>query len=217
MYGTLKERALEGLHDYAIWLRERGDKSDVLSRTRDERDEPTVQWSPLKLNTSKRLEAIIDDWENEMIREWREAGRLTEDGVLRVTHEPLPPWTLQRIGRTFPGLKGFDRWAVLIAADGVFRGNEMAKDPHQNIREVIEEIVDLRQKKNLREELANIFDEVMTQVRADAPLKESERSTVRPGRKHQVHRVRHPKTNELVSREERDAYAAANPKPEANA
>lgn len=86
----------------------------------------------------------------------------------------------------------------------------MSKDPHHNIREVIEQIVDIRLKHVLREEVSDIFEQVLTQVKDDAPIKDSERSTLSAGRKIQKHRVRHPKTKELVSQEEKDAYLAMN-------
>lgn len=211
MQGTLAERAYDGLHDYAIYLRERGDKSDWTARTRAERAEKPRPPRPALVKRQATLELLTTVWENERLRTWREEGRLTADGVLRVGQGALPRWTLTKVSRAFPELEGLDRWAVLIAADGVFRSDEMAKDPHQNIREVIEEIVDTRLKKVLREELAEIFGEVLVQVKANAPVQDEDRSTLRAGRKHQVHRVRHPVTKQLVSREERDAYLAAHP------
>jgi hypothetical protein len=208
---TLAERALEGLHDYAIYLRERGDRSDVLARTRVEREVKPRAVRPEQLEKQAVLEAAAVVWENARLRDWRAAGRLTSDGRLRVDPGPAPRWTLTKIARSFPELTSWDRWAVLIVVDGIFRRDEMAKDPHQNIREVIEEIVDVRLTRVLREELAAIFGEVLVQVKADAPLKDGERSTLTKGRKHQVHRVRHPLTKKLVSKEERDAYLVAHP------
>lgn len=211
MQGTVAERALDGLHDYAIWLRERGDRSDVLSRTREERTPKPKAECPRLILKLKVLEAAVVIWENDRLRAWRAAGRLTSDGTLRVDAGPAPRWTLAKIKRAFPELNRWDRWAALIAADGIFRRDEMAKDPHQNIREVIEEIVDLRLKRRVREDLADVFGEVLVQVKADAPLLPAERSPLRIGGRKQVHRVRHPETKKLVSKEERDAWLAAHP------
>lgn len=145
------------------------------------------------------------EWENAQLRTWRTAGRLTADGTLRVDPGQAPRWTLTKIERAFPELSGWDRWAVLIAVDGIFRRADMARDPHQNIREVIEEIVDLRLKHRVREDLADVFGEVLVQVKENAPLKDAERSTL-SGRKKQVHRVRHH--GKLMHRAERDALIA---------
>ena len=198
---------MDALHDYAIWLRERGDKSDLLARTRKERAGKPKSPNPQHTRKLKVLEAAVVVWENDRLREWRNSGRLTQDGVLRVDPGPAPRWTLTKIKRAFPELSSWDRWSVLIASDGIFRRDEMAKDPHQNIREVIEEIVDLRLKHRVREDLADVFGEVLVQVKADAPIKREDLSTLNRGRKQQIHRVRH--NGKLMHREERDALIAA--------
>ncbi len=207
MQNTLAERALDGLHDYAIYLRERGDRSDLLARTREERAEPPKPPRPQLTRKLKELEEAAAVWENNRLRWWRARGRLTSDGTLRVPAGPAPRWTLTKIERAFPELTSWDRWAVLIAVDGTCRRDEMAKDPLINIREVIEEIVDLRLKHRVREDLADVFGEVLVQVKADAPIKREELSTMNRGRKQQIHRVRH--NGKLMFREERDALIAA--------
>ncbi len=207
MQKTVAERAIESLHDYAIWLRDRGDLSDSLARTREERaDSPTKPECPQRTRKLKALEDAAATWEKNRLRWWRARGRLTTDGTLRVPDGPAPRWTLTKIERAFPDLNVWDRWAVLIAVGGIVRRNEMAKDPHQNIREVLEEIIDLRLKHRVREDLADVFGEVLVQVKADAPIKREELSTLNRGRKQQVHRVRY--AGKLMYREERDAIIA---------
>lgn len=199
MQKTTSEKALEGLHDYAIYLREKGEIVD-------EEDEPQEVITRVVTKREENDESAAMTWENCKLRKWREAGRLMDDGTLRVDAGPEPPWTLRKICKVFPQLSLLDRWAVLIACDGQIRRNEMALGTNQNIREVIEELVDIRVRKVIRLEVAQIFQDVLEHVREDRPIKESDLSPLAVNKKKQIHRVRHPETGKLVSKEERDAY-----------
>lgn len=190
----MAERALECLHDYAIHLRE---------RRRIKRD-------PDRVFSSSAMSAV-DSWEKEKFQEWLSAGRITQDGFLRISQSPLSRHTLESMGRAFPELKGLDLWAALITSDGTSTEEEMAKDPAQNIREVVRQIVEHELNRILPAKISSILDGIMETIHDESPVPVEELSKCRVGRKHQVHRVRHPKTGELVSEAERASYLQSNP------
>lgn len=214
MNRTIHEKAIEALHDYAIYLRDQGDFSDLNEKQRAAKKSKENK-PPSRAETEQqyRAQISVEVWENEKIRQWRECGRLTSDGTLKLVGEEYNRWSLKRIQRAFPELNKWDRWAALIIVDGVFTREEMAKDPHENIREVIEQIVEVQIKRHLSKEISSIFQEVLTRVQESAPIPFEELSSLRAGERKIVHRVRHPETGELVSQEEREEYLKKNPDP----
>lgn len=78
-------------------------------------------------------------WERDRMKEWKAAGRMTEDGVLRVPPPgTVKPWTLETITETWPHLNAWDRLAVLIELDGVVEEGYMDDKAQENIREVVQ-------------------------------------------------------------------------------
>lgn len=134
---------------------------------------------PSKFDADAEAAAAV--WENVQIRLWRKAGRLTTDGVLRVTQEPGKPYTLRDLARIWQHLGEFDALAALIELDGVVKGGYMNNKEHENIRKVIEQIADARVAVRLQDgdtaivvrdlirvEVAAIFGELL--LRVGAPI-----------------------------------------------
>lgn len=108
-------------------------------------------------------------WENEKIRVWWKADRITQEGFLRVGCDPLKPYTEHDVRRIMPHLNVFDRLAVLIDLDGVVKEGYMAKKEHENIKAVVEDIADKRvvvqmQNPEMRMHLSEIVREVLVEV-----------------------------------------------------
>lgn len=212
MEATLSERAVNGLHDFAAHLRrEFGDTSDDRMRTRAERTPHVRPVSAVEQARRDKVVLLTDLWEAAREREWRAAGRLTADGALRLTGAARPPWTLEAVERAFPELTGLDRWAVLIAADGTCKESDMTKDPTQNVREVFRDILKHELDHMLPQKLMTLLEGVRARQAEDTPVPLDRLSKVRVGQAHQVHRVRHPETGELVSEAERATWNEAHP------
>ncbi len=164
------------LLDYAVLLKDRGDTSGELKLgQRMARKTPgATGLSSYSMLKSSRSE---EEWYRLKLIEWREAKRLTgpPDFLLRVSTDPLPPYTLARVRAAMPWLKTLDALAALIELDGVVQGDFM--DAHRNIRLVIEEIVETALERKLAEKLEAIFGRVLEEVRADAPIPKDEIST----------------------------------------
>lgn len=173
----------EQLHDYAVLLRDRGDRTDQLQIGKHRRRGTPGQTgvsSYSMIRSSRHEEA----WYREKCIEWRKAGRLTKDFTLRVTGAPLEPYTLRRIKRALPHLQTLDALAALAELDGVVEENFM--DAHRNIRLVIEEIVETALERRLAEKLENIFGRVLDEVRADAPIPKNDLSVQNVGARKQL-------------------------------
>lgn len=208
---TLAERAKAGLHDYAIWLRDRPSRG----RGSGKSTYPTAAEASRKLDfapspVSQDAERAADDWLRWRVDAWTAAGRLTADGTLRLDGVRAP-WTLAAVRAAFPELGRWDRWAVLILCAGECTEAEMTNDPKANIREVVQGIAEDAVRRLLRSELAAVFGEIRDEMRDETALDPKQSSILRPGKKHQVHRVRHPVTDALVSREEREKFYDLNP------
>lgn len=180
---TLAERALGAAHEYIVYRRERGDRTEgagwaAASGRRAKLGKykhATATWArdyTLDHGPAVRLLiAEVDVWERESLETWAAAGRLTADGRLRVRHEADPAWTLDRIKEAFPRLDEWDLIGALIAADGEIEEDFMIR--HQKIRDVLREMIRLEVKKAVPEEMDAVMDRVADDLRA-------ERGPVRP-------------------------------------
>lgn len=175
MKDDLETRARAALHEYLIWLRERGDTSEEnvrLSRARNRRrrrGDSTIPERSFDLagagQETARARLGIDAWEKRRLRTWARHGRLAPDGRLRVSEGPPPPWTIGRVRRAFSHLKLLDTLAVLIHLDGIIEEDYM--EGHRNIRLVLEEMVDIAIKRSIPKELDAIFGRVLEDIRED--------------------------------------------------
>lgn len=161
------ERIKEQLHDYAVLLKDRGDKSGEMKLgQRMPRKKPGVTGisSYSNLNATRAEE----DWYREKLVEWRQEKRLTgpPDFLLRVPKDHPEPYTLARVKSAMPWLETWDALAVLVELDGVVEANYM--DAHKNIREVVEKIADERVAHALqgRDETTTIRDLIRTEIGA---------------------------------------------------
>ncbi len=157
MQPDLVERARAGFRDYALQLRDRGDRSAMKFLAIPETKKAE---SP---SSRRRLQSAELAWYRRKLVEWRKAGRLTgpPDFRLRVRVEPDPPWTLERVAAAAPESNEWDHLAALIILDGVVRRRFM--DATKNIREVV----------------AGIADEQITRALQDPTRGESIRAMVR--------------------------------------
>lgn len=221
---TIAERALTGLVDYHCLLVERAQRgtSERMSRHRRNlrrrgrqfKGEGTSGGNALRFEASRAerecgadksaisrvSESAVREatrWEVEREREWGHAGRLTPDGRLRMSGQYLR-WTLDAVGNAFPELRQFDRLAALILLDGQVEEGWM--DAQENIRAVIDEIVDIR--------IARIFGQVLIDLRSlggqagALASPQDGAGGVTYGRRRRSKRVHHPKTGKMVLRED---------------
>ncbi len=180
MDATIAERALSAAHDYIIYRRDRGDRSEAadwraaagrnaklrkLKHATKDRASTGLSHAP-----SSRALAEIKIWERRCLEKWAQEGRLTQNGNLRVSPGEPPAWTLKSIAQAFPNLKTYDRVAVLIAADGMIEENYMTE--HRNIRIAIEEIVEMKLKRLLPSKMSEVLGRIVEDARADETPKE---------------------------------------------
>lgn len=179
MQHDLYDRARSALHDYAIWLRERGDRSDRRADTRAERvpksatarERKRAQKGRTSYSEAAALVGLNWWWRQKEV-ELKAAGRMTEDGFIRTSDAPRPPYTLQDVARAWPHLKEPEQVACLIELDGVVEEGFM--DAHKYIRETMEKIADERierarlqrtdekpMREIIREEVGAIFQELL--------------------------------------------------------
>jgi len=169
----LVQRAVEGLGHYCFQVLEKW-------RRQERKKEPEDGEHELS-EMAETAERQVIPWFNGKLKKWNRQGRLREDGTVRVLNVQLEPWTLRRIGKIWPKLNEWDRIAVLVDLDGKMGRTWM--DAHENVRAVIDEIVDLR--------ISQIFGEVLMGLRrGDAAMDNRdkpthERRTRRPYRKRQ--------------------------------
>lgn len=202
-------RALECLEDYGadLWCdgkrkhgrRQKGDLSSG--------DAPGLHnWSAFEPSAGAISASVY--WEKRKEREWRKAGRIGKHGKLKADGGPLPPWTRAKVAAIFPRLDEFSIIALLIDLDGEIERGYM--DQHENIRNTLIGIIDLRVAQHLGGALAYLKE---TGV-AKAPTPDNPpqlpgalknptgASPVSRGKRQ--YRKRHPKTGELIPREEYD-------------
>lgn len=146
MQDSSAERALVVLGDYLFELETaqapRGRGSYGVKRSVATAAAPEKTKDPTPFDIAAEAAAL--EWENSMLRKWRIDGRITADGLLRVRDDALNPYTIKDIARIMPQLNVFDRLAALINLDGVVVEGYMAKKEHENIKGVVEQIVDER-------------------------------------------------------------------------
>lgn len=174
MQKGLVERARAALADLAYEVRT-GDGRAL----KDAESLPPVEEAPVPfrrgrgkslgekpITFSKHAEWTALCWENERLRVWRSAGRLTPEGVLRVGTDPLAPYTQRDVAQLLPHLPALDRLAALIDLDGVVEANFMGNPEHEYIRTVVEKIADERVAKALhgRDETIQIRDLIRQEV-----------------------------------------------------
>ncbi|MES2155413.1 MAG: hypothetical protein V4510_09795 [bacterium] len=155
MQGDLHERARNALHDYLIWLRDRGDTSEGYANQRyrnARRARGTRQRHKSRGDFGTSGVGVctagarrgVDAWYRRKENSWRSGGRMRPDGLIRVSPRPDKPWTLERVAQAVPEAGAWDHIAALIFLDGVVRRQDM-----KNIREVVEGIADARLKRAL--------------------------------------------------------------------
>lgn len=146
MRESIRDRAWAALGDYAYEMNT-GDvpqRRSAQSGAATPRAPMAARPAHVKLPTGILSEASTSAtyaairWEYERSLEWKRAGRITEDGALRVGRNALNRYTQADLMRIMPHLNVFDRMAVLIDLDGVVEEGYM--DTHENIREVVRKI-----------------------------------------------------------------------------
>lgn len=162
-------RAIEVLGDYLYEL-ETNDRKHCRSRGKDRtlanRLKPVTP--PLPASTfDKAQEYLADIWEQRRLAAWKQEGRMTHDGYLRIAQIPVNSYTLDDITRLWQHLKFFDRLAALIILDGVVEEGFM--DAHENIRAVVqsisrEEIEKVLGTPEARERIADIVHEQVSGI-----------------------------------------------------
>lgn len=96
-------------------------------------------------------------WWNAKEKELRAAGRVTDDGVVRVTCDAeLPKWTIRSIRKTWPGFSWEDHVALLIKCNGVLEECDM--DAREMVVEVVREVV--------KQEMTTMFGTLLAALRA---------------------------------------------------
>lgn len=135
----MDERARAMLSDYLYEL-ETGDRRRGKSYGQDRSISPVAAPAPAQVPTAFDIAAeyAADQWEHQQLKIWKESGRITADGFLRVGRDALKPYTPEDLMRIMPHLNVFDRLAALINLDGVVKEGYM--DAHENIREVVQTI-----------------------------------------------------------------------------
>lgn len=148
MRQTLKERAINGLHDYIIRLTELDlDASE-----------------PLPEDQLAKIEWMTNLWYRKKLKDWAAAGRLTSDGTLRLLPDWKPkPYTYESVSRMFPDLGMWDVVHILILADGTLEGLDM--DAKENVLAVIREATELH--------VAQLFGSVLTELRRGKPVEDT--------------------------------------------
>lgn len=146
MQENLYERAKIGLHDYIIWLHDRGDKSDQY-RCHGHSSKSGVQIrrkEKIKLFKFNNLKQSQSGWFKRKEIEWEQSGRIGMGGYLTTIENIVDDsWTIEKIGTSFPHLNEWDRLAILYIVDGKITESEMS-DMKDNIREVVDEIVEMK-------------------------------------------------------------------------
>lgn len=183
----MNERALEVLGDYLYELETNDRRRGVTygtQRTRVSREREAEVFKPLsQFDQAAQYAATL--WEKEQFQVWKQQGRITEDGFLRVGTQPVRPYTLPDIMRIMPHLGVFDRLAVLIDLDGEVEEGFM--DAHENIKAVVKDIAADEVERVLQTDAAKarIADIVHEQIGVVfGTLRESLKggsSTLRPG------------------------------------
>lgn len=144
LHENVYERAKNGLHDYLIWLRDRGDKSDEFrcyGHSKQRRERLAAQ--NIKTSTASAItKSATHKWVRKKEAEWSASGRIGIGGYLTVS-ENLVRWDLQRISTTWPQLNQWDKLAVLYIVDGTITEAELT-NINANIREVFDEIVEMK-------------------------------------------------------------------------
>lgn len=186
MTGTIAERALAAAHDYIVYLRDHGDKSEEAgwkaaagrdsTRKKTETRQPAYKWrrdygGERDTNGNLLLEELAA-WEQEKESAWERAGRLAEGGRLRVPQGRPAPWNDASVRAAFPDMPDADLIAVLIAADGEIDEEAWQVGRYRNIRKVIEEMVDLRLNKILPEKVGELLEPVVEEVKGTKFLEE---------------------------------------------
>lgn len=133
------DRALEVLGDYLFELETAdGERGVGYGQSRTLAGKAPAP-EPVKGEASSAFDRHTDYvaglWEKEKVKEWKEQGRIADDGRLRVVAGKPKPYTLEDVMRVMPHLSVFDRLAALIDLDGVVEEGFM--DAHENIREVV--------------------------------------------------------------------------------
>ncbi len=131
----LPERCADVLGDYAFEL-ETGRRLPQPPQDYPKRPPPPTVHQPLPALDAHH-DRVAEMWERDQLKVWAAAGRLTEDGVLRVPQEPAPPYTLADVARLWPQLRAHDLVAILIDLDGVVEEGYM--EAHQHIRKVVQQ------------------------------------------------------------------------------
>lgn len=162
---TNRDRAIEALHDYLIWLRDRGDHSDegkrpdhgskaTLSERRAASDtfRDQRQIRDIFSEQTSRTAVEVKRWALKKERSWKAAGRINRWGYLK-GRKPKP-FTLDRIARAFPGVSRARHIAILITVGGRFK-NRMEQD---DIIRIVDEAVKMR----VRHEIAAVFSGLST-------------------------------------------------------
>ncbi|MBS3927751.1 MAG: hypothetical protein KGZ65_04085 [Sphingomonadales bacterium] len=196
MQQDMKQRAENGLRDYLIYLRDKGDASEsyAVKRTFMERSSARGNCGPHKARgdfgtmdgigaDTARSRRSVDLWEKRKLNSWRAGGRLTASGLLRVSTRLAKPWTLEQVAKAAPEANFWDHLAALIILDGVVRRRFM--DSLKNIREVVEGIADERLQRSLldpnnsgpirsliREEIGHMFGELLGVIQRKVPQQE---------------------------------------------
>lgn len=92
-------------------------------------------------------------------------------------------WTLESVRRAWPALNEYDQLAVLVDLDGVVEGGYLMAQEHDNIREVLQALVDRRIDERrraeedclpdtralVREEITKVFGELKGLLKGEAP------------------------------------------------
>ena len=148
MQHDVYERGKAALHDYLIWLRERGDKSDQYRCHGHMK-----KFQPIRASRTpkKKMQGTETKWFKKKEAEWKESGRISSGGYLTISENNIE-WTLEKIGAAFPQLNYWDKLAALYLLDGVVSEVEMA-DIKLNIREVFDEMVEMK--------VARLFSEML--------------------------------------------------------
>lgn len=208
MRSNSRERALEVLGDYLFELETAAPKPSSphgVKRSVPEREAEKNSYIPSAFD--KNQEYLASCWEKQKLKIWRKNGRITADGTLRVSREPLAPYTLKDLIRIMPHLSVLDRLAALIELNGVVKGGFLSSKEHENIREVVEHIADERLairlqhldttmvlKDLIRAEVSAIFDEVLTKAKTPISTQQGHKSAGRQNKCSKCHMPGHRAT-----------------------
>lgn len=179
----IQGKALEVLGDYLFELetrdRRRG-RSYGQDRTLSVEPVEVVKREPTPLDRANEYQATL--WEKKKVEEWKEQGRITADGRLRVGTFAIKPYTLDDVRRTWEHLGVYDRIAVLIELDGVVEEGFM--EAHEQIREVVQRIAKEQVEKYLStpegqavvaevayQQLGVTFGRVLEQLKSDSTMR----------------------------------------------